>query len=182
MINITTDRLIIRDHIVDDLKDLHKLISDNEVMYFLPETKTTSLAESKKNLTTAIEEINKANRTKFFFAIINKKNNSYIGEIGVTKTAECSEGNIMNLGYFIIKDYWGRGIIPEASKAVISYAFDFLGTVKIETGCAKLNNKSERVMNKIGLIKEAELKQHSVINNKFYDRVEYRVLKEEWNN
>ena len=181
MIKIMTERLEIRDHVQDDLNDLHSLISNDEVMYFLPEIKTSSLDESQQNLNVSLKEINNKNRTKYFFAVVCKITKEYIGEIGIMKTAECSEGNIMNLGYFILKKHWGKGIIPEASKAVIDYAFKHLNTLKIETGCAKVNNKSERVMEKIGLIKEAELLKHAVIHNKLYDRVEYRILKEEWN-
>lgn len=180
MVRIITERLLIRDHVAEDIADLHKLISNQQVMYFLPEIKTSSLSESQQNLNVALEEAVKVNRSKYFFAIVCNKTSEYIGEIGFTKTAECSEGNVMNLGYFILKEFWGKGIIPEASKAVIKYAFDNIGTIKIETGCAKVNKKSERVMEKIGLIKEAELKKHSVIHGKFYDRVEYRLLKEEW--
>jgi len=47
MVRIETKRLIIRDHILEDLEPLHNLLSNDEVMYFIPDTKTKTIEESK---------------------------------------------------------------------------------------------------------------------------------------
>ena len=180
MIQIETNRLIIRDHIKEDLIPMHELLSDKKAMFYLPEIRTENIEESRENLQLAIDEANATNRSKFFFAIIDKVTEEYIGEIGFTKTSENKNGNVMNLGYFIKEIYWGKGIITEASEAVINYAFTNLNTVKIETGCVTENKGSESVMKKLGLIKEAEFKKHVLLESKVYDRVEYRLFKEEW--
>ena len=180
MITISSARLIIRDHIESDLRDLHRLISDKEIMYYLPEILTNTIEDTKENLGVAISESYNENRTKYFFAIIDKLTDEYIGEIGFTKIKECKEGNIVNLGYFILKENWGKGYVVEASKAIIDYAFVNLNTVKVETGCLKENYKSEKVMIKLGLIKEADYKKHTIMNDKFYDRIEYGITKDEW--
>lgn len=180
MISIETDRLIIRDHIEKDIYPLHKLLSNDKAMYYLPELKTNSLDESKLNLYEAIKESNLENRTKYFFAITDKENNEYIGEIGYTIIIDCSGGKVVNLGYFILQNFWGKGIVTEAAKAVINFAFTQGDVIKVETGCIKNNIGSEKVMKKIGMIKEAEYKNHILLHSVLYDRVEYRLLKEEW--
>ena len=45
MIRIEIKRLTIRDHIPEDLESLHNLLSNDEVMYFMPELKTKTLEE-----------------------------------------------------------------------------------------------------------------------------------------
>lgn len=180
MIEIRTKRLIIRDHILEDLNNLHNLLSNKKTMFYLPEIRTKSISESKENLMSAIEEVNSANREKFFLAIIDEETNEYIGEIGIMKVLNCSEGNVMNLGYFIKESFWGRGIVTEAAEAIISYAFTNLKTFKIETGCIVNNKGSERVMQKLKMTKEADFKRHVLLEDKIYDRVEYRVMIEEW--
>lgn len=180
MIKITTSRLIIRDHIEEDLVAMHELLSDEKTMFYLPGLREKSIEGTKQNLQNAIDEANSVNRRKFFFAIIDKNTQDYIGEIGFTKKIESTLGNVMDLGYLIKEVYWGKGIITEASKAVISYAFNNLSAIKIESGCISDNKGSECVMKKLGMIKEAEFKGHVLLDNKFYDRVEYRLLKEEW--
>jgi [ribosomal protein S5]-alanine N-acetyltransferase len=180
MIHLETPRLIIRDHIDKDLEDLHSLISDEKAMYYLPEVRTRNHEESKENLMVAIYEASLDNREKYFFAIIEKESGKYIGEIGFTVLIDCLYGKVVNLGYFIKPEYWRKGITAEAAREVIDFAFKEGGVIKIETGCVKENTASEKVMLKIGMLKEAELKMHVYLNNKLYDRVEYRMLKDEW--
>ena len=48
------------------------------------------------------------------------------------------------------------------------------------TGCLAENKGSERVMQKNGLIKEAEHKDYEWHDGKMKDRLEYRLLKSEW--
>lgn len=127
-----------------------------------------------------MEEAKAKDRSKYFFAIINKDTQDYIGEIGFTKTMEYTYGNVMNPGYFIKQEYWSKGIVTEAARAIINYAFNNLGTIKIESGCLVENKGSEKVMKKLGMTKEAEFRKHTLLNNMLYDRVEYRLLKKEW--
>ena len=49
MIHIETDRMILRDHIQQDLLELHSLLSDETVMYYLPDIQTTTLEGSQEN-------------------------------------------------------------------------------------------------------------------------------------
>ncbi|WP_238881500.1 GNAT family N-acetyltransferase [Clostridium sp. YIM B02551] len=180
MIKLETERLIIRDHIEEDINSLHSLISNDEAMYYLPEIRTNTLDKSKENLYEAIKESKMEKRTKFFFGIIIKATNEYIGEIGYTVIIDSAEGKVVNLGYFILPKFWGKGFVTEAAREVINYAFSQEDIIKIETGCVTENVGSEKVMKKLGMIKEGESKQHVLLNSQLLDRVEYRLLKKEW--
>jgi ribosomal-protein-alanine N-acetyltransferase len=180
MIKLETDRLIIRDHTEDDIVDLHKLLSDSKVMYYLQDLKTNGIEESESNLRVSINESNSDSRGKYFLAITDKKTNEYIGEIGVTKLLDSKFGNKFELGYFILEKYWGKGIVTESSRAVLDYCFNELNAMKVIAGCNKDNLGSEKIMKKLGMVKEAEFINHVVLNGKICDRVEYRMLKEEW--
>jgi [ribosomal protein S5]-alanine N-acetyltransferase len=180
MISIETNRLIIRDHIAEDLLPLHSLLSNEQAMYYIPDLRIENLKESNANLSVAINEANLKVRGKYFFAIIMKNTNEYVGDIGFTVMISSPYGKIVNLGYFSLPRFWGKGVITEAAEAVVDFAFKDAGVFKIETGCIKDNVGSERVMQKLGMIKEAELKMHVWLNNKLFDRLEYRMLREEW--
>lgn len=180
MIKIETTRLLIRDHIEADLLPLHSLLSNEEAMYYIPDLKTTNIKESYDNLALAMNEAKLSNREKYFFAIINKGTNEYVGDIGFTVIIDSPYGKIVNLGYFSLPKFWGNGLITEAAEAVLDFAFNNAGVLKIETGCIKANKGSEKVMQKVGMIKEADMKLHIFLHNKLFDRVEYRMLKEEW--
>jgi ribosomal-protein-alanine N-acetyltransferase len=180
MIKLETNRLIIRDHIESDIDGLHSVLSDKDLMFYIQDIATSNFEESLANLNFAMEEAKSSHRTCFFFAIIDKETNEYIGNVGTTKLRETVDGNVMELGYFIKREYWGKGIVTEAAKEVIKFCFEDLGTLKIETGCNADNTASEKIMKKLGMIKEADLKLKVVIDGKFYDRVEYRLLKSEY--
>jgi ribosomal-protein-alanine N-acetyltransferase len=180
MVQLYTERLIIRDHVLDDLTEHHELLSDEKSMRYLPEIKTKNLNESKANLLKSIEEAGSKDRKLYFFRIENKNTKEYIGEIGYTATKETPFGKIVDMGYFIKEKHWGKGYTTEALKRVIEYAFEDDNVYRISTGCIKENKGSEKVMIKSGMIKEAEYKEYQLHENKLKDRVEYILLKHEW--
>jgi ribosomal-protein-alanine N-acetyltransferase len=180
MIQLYTERLITRDHILGDLPEHHKLLSDEISMRYLPDIKTKNMEESKENLVKSIEEANSKNRKLYFFRMENKNTKEYIGEIGYTVKQETPFGKIVDMGYFINEKHWGKGYTTEGLRKVMEFVFKRNNVYRISTGCIKENRGSEKVMVKCGMIKEAEHKEYQLHENKLIDRVEYRLLKHEW--
>jgi ribosomal-protein-alanine N-acetyltransferase len=180
MIELTTDRLIIRDNMDSDLQGLYELTSNPFEMRYMRSTKIESYEEAVKNLNESIEESKKQNRTKYYFAIVDKKNNTYIGAIGYVVEATTPRGKLVDLGYFIKREYWNKGIVTEAGRKVVEYAFIRDDVYKIEAGCLKENPASEKVMKKLGMKKEGELRTHQYHENEWKDRILYGLIKEEW--
>jgi len=180
MIKLSTERLIIRDPLLTDIDNWHRLLSNVETMYYLQDILTHTLEESRKNLETAVAESKSKNRNKYFFAIEDKETGAFIGSIGYTVTEVTPVGKLVEMGYFILSEFHGKGYIPEALKEVIKFAFKDDKVYRISTGCLRENQASERVMQKCGLIKEAEYKSYIWHDGKMKDRVEYRLLRDEW--
>jgi [ribosomal protein S5]-alanine N-acetyltransferase len=179
MIMLTTERLIIRDHVLSDLESHHLLMSNDTNMLYLQDIRTRSLEDSEQNLMLAIDEITNPNRKFYFFRIENKLK-QHIGEIGYTVLETTPVGKIVEVGYFLHSGFWGNGYATEALKAVMRYAFMENGVFRITTGCCKDNLGSEKVMIKCGMTKEGEHKQCQWQEGKMRDRVSYRMLKDEW--
>lgn len=180
MIQFDSQRLIIRDYLETDIDAFHQLFTNDDVMNLMPEVKTHSLDESKKFLYESIAESKFDNRNKFFFAIVLKETGAYIGEIGFSVKIDCDEGRVVNLGYFIFPQYWGKGYVTEAVNLLMDYAFLYLDVIKVESGCLHANIGSLKVMEKVGMTRESYLVKHMYYNGKLHDRVDYRMLKEEW--
>ena len=180
MKRLETERLIIRDPLVTDIDGWHQLLSDAKTMYYLDDIMTSTLEESRKNLEVAITESQNPNRTKYFFAVEHGNSGDFIGTVGYTVTNETPHGKFAGLGYFILPKYHGQGFMTEAVKEVIRFAFEDDSVYRISTGCLSENRASERVMQKCGFIKEAEFKSLIWHDGKMKDRVEYRLLKNEW--
>lgn len=181
MVKLESQRLVIRDHIEDDLLEIHSLLYHPVEMYFLPNLRSNSIDESRIRLDEAINEANRSsNREKYFFAML-LKDNSYVGEIGYTVIKHKHNNNkTVNLGYFIKQKYWGRGYTTEAAKKVIHFAFTDGHVKKIETGCLVNNCASEKVMIKCGFKKQRTIKKAVFMNDKWRDRVEYELTKRDY--
>lgn len=179
-IKLETKRLIIRDHTIEDLHSHHLIFSDERVMYYLQDIKTKTLADSKSNLLSSIEEIGLESRKKYFLKIESKDLKDHIGEIGYTVTDFTPLGKLVHLGYFIFEKHWGHGYVTEALKEIMRFAFEENEVFRITTGCIKENIGSERVMINCGMTKEGEYKQCEWHDGKMKDRVSYRLLKSEW--
>ncbi|MGL4484603.1 MAG: GNAT family N-acetyltransferase, partial [Anaerovoracaceae bacterium] len=65
------------------------------------------------------------------------------------------------MGYWIGKEYWGQGIITEAAKAVMKYAFskDGLDLDIMAIGTSPVNKRSQRVIEKLGFEYEGTLRK-----------------------
>jgi len=180
MIHLSTKRLFIRDPLPSDIDGWHRLLSDPKTMYFLPDIMTRSLDESRQNLDVALDEAQKPNRTKYFFTIENSEIREFIGTVGYTVIKETPLGKFAGSGYFILPEYHGQGYMTEALNEVIRFAFEDDGVYRISTGCITENRASERVMQKCGFTKEAEFKCYTWHDGRIKDRVEYRLLRDEW--
>ena len=180
MVQLFTERLLIRDHTLNDLYNYHELLSDNKSMRYLTFLKTSNLEESKQILQKAIDEANSDDRKYYFFWIENKITKDFIGEVGYNVILSTPFGKIATIGYYIKKNYWNNGYATEATKKIIDYAFTENNVYRFIGECIKENIGSEIVMKKCGMIKEGEYKEYALNEDKLKDSVQYRLLKYEW--
>lgn len=181
MIRLETPRLLIRDHVWEDLDSHHALFSDPVVMRCLPDLMTRSMEASRANLQRAIDEITTEPRTCYFLRIEHLQSGEHIGEIGYTVEQRTPAGKLASMGYFIWARFWGMGYTSEALRELIRFAFEEDSVVRVSAGCLTENRGSERVMQKCGMIKEAERIKCQWHEGLLKDRVEYRLLYSEYN-
>ena len=180
MIQLVTERLILRDPKLEDFNAWHRLMSDPKTMYYLDDLRTHSPEESLNNLNIAIEEASRLDRTKYFLAVELRETGAFLGSIGYTVEETTPQGSIVHAGYFFFPEYHGQGYATEALQEVIRFAFEENNVYYLKTGCIVENKASERVMQKCGLLKEAEHKACTLHDGRMKDRVFYGLLKEDW--
>lgn len=100
-----------------------------------------------------------------------------IGAIGLGIDARFDRAE---LGYWIGKPYWGRGNCTEASRAVMEWGFTDLNLNRIFAVHFKRNPASGRVMQKLGMKQEGQLRQHIKRWDRYEDMVVYGILRSEW--
>ena len=86
------------------------------------------------------------------------------GTIGIKDSYYVSKK--ANIGYWIGKQYQGKGIATECVKLVVNYAFDDLKLEEISAYVFPDNNSSIRVLEKNGFEKTKEINVYHPISNK----------------
>lgn len=180
---LKTERLILRKFTENDLNDIYRIFSDVDVNRFLPWFPLRTIEEAKIFYIERYEKKYKQEKA-YNYAIYLRKNNRPIGYINV------SMDESYDFGYGLSKEFWSKGIVTEASKAVIQQ----LKTDGIPyiTATHDVNNpRSGEVMKKLGMkyqysYEEQWQPKDILVTFRMYqlnfDGNNYRVYKEYWNN
>jgi len=100
-----------------------------------------------------------------------------VGSIGIVLRTDV-ERICVELGYFIGESYWNKGIMTEAVKQMVTYAFtNFPYLRKIYATPFEFNIASQKVLQKAGFELEAILKQAAIKNGKIIDEHYYSLFK-----
>lgn len=143
---LTTDRLTLRPWRESDLNDFYEYASVDGVGQMAGWNPHRNMEESKEILSHFIE-----GRHDFALEYQGK----VIGSLGVKEYNEKNYPELAalqgrELGYTLSKDYWGRGLMPEAVKAVVDWLFNEQKLDFIIVGHFDWNGQSKRVAQKCG--------------------------------
>ncbi len=139
-----------------------------------------TIEEAETDFDNVLAGMKSDDRRFYFFHMETKETYEQVGSIGYTVMDNTPYGKLVHLGYFTYPEFWSNGYVTEALKRILEFAFKENGVYRVSTGCLKENKGSERVMQKCGMIKEADKKEYEYHDGKMKDRVEYRLLKSEW--
>ena len=142
---LQTKRLILRPWSENDAEELYKYASDLEVgppAGWPPHTSAQNSSEIIRTVLSAPET----------YAVCLKENGKPIGSVGLHRNDLAERDDEYELGYWIGKPFWGQGLIPEASRELLRYAFEDLGMSRIWCGYYDGNEKSRRVQEKLGFV------------------------------
>ena len=171
---LETHRLILRRYRIEDAEDMfNNWASDPEVTKFLTWPTHTNVDVTRYVLNDWIPHYDDGGF--FNWAIELKENGSVIGNIAAVRVYE--EAEAAEIGYCMGRAFWGRGIMPEALRAVKDYLFDTVGLNRIEAHHDVNNPKSGRVMEKAGMKREGIRRGGGKNNQGICDVAGYALLR-----
>jgi [ribosomal protein S5]-alanine N-acetyltransferase len=103
-----------------------------------------------------------------------------IGEIALNQRDEDRRNERVELAYSLSRQHWGKGLMTEAARAFINRAFQAYSFNRMFATCDPRNVGSCRVLEKIGMKREGQLRSHLKWNGEFRDRLYYGILRSEW--
>lgn len=101
---------------------------------------------------------------------------SAVGGIGFVLKEDVYRRSI-EIGYWLSEDFWGRGIMTQAVRAMTDYAFDNFDVCRIYAGVFEWNRGSMRVLEKAGYDFEARLKKSITKNGQCIDEMIYAIIR-----
>jgi len=172
------ERLLFRKFLLSDAKDLLLIRSNDDVMRFMDVDRFESISDAEK-LINSIEEAYKK-QEGITWAIIERLSNSFIGYFGFWRMIP--EHCRAEIGYALKREYWGKGNMYETINRTVRFGFENIKLHSIEANVNPANEKSKRVLEKIGFKKEAYFRENYLFNNKFLDSIIYSLLEKDLTN
>jgi [ribosomal protein S5]-alanine N-acetyltransferase len=154
-----TQRLLLRVPKLSDAQRVFLYASDAETVRYLSFERHDSIKGVEIFLETCLEAREKAET--FEYAICLKNTAELIGMISIRDVPSFNPC----FGYVLMKPYWGNGYVSEALSMLMSWAWAQPHIYRLWAFCDVDNPASARVMEKVGMIKEAVLKRWHMAPN-----------------
>lgn len=173
---VETQRLILRRFTEDDAQNMYdNWACDPEVTKYLRWAPHQSVEVTSGLLKSWVALYKEPNY--YHWAIVLKENDMPIGSIGILDVSELDDSG--EIGYCMGKNWWGQGLMTEAAKAVIDFAFKKAGFHRLEAYHSVNNPASGRVMQKAGMTREGVSRQKYKCAMGYQDCVLYAILQQD---
>lgn len=167
---LKTKRLILRLHVAEDFAAVHSWASNPK------NTRYMAFGPNSEEDTKAFLANVKPGQD---FAVVHKNEKRVIGSCGIYTDDSTYMGNV---GWILHEDYWKQGYGTELGKELIRYGFEDLKLGRIQAPCAAVNYGSYRVMEKIGMHREALRRKAfwARVDKEWIDELGYAILAEDY--
>ena len=141
---LITERLTLRQLVVNDEQEIFTLRSDIEINKYLDRQVSNTIDDARDFINKVNENINK--NDSLYWAITLSDKNILIGTICLFGFSD--ENYKCEIGYELLTNFQGQGIMKEAVEKVIDYAFNTIKVKKIEAFLHRDNQSSIKLLEK----------------------------------
>lgn len=175
---VLTERLCLRAYCEDDLENIFQLRSNPDVMKLLygePMTREEAREALDRYLATRRFD---ADGDELKLAVERRADGAYLGNLKLQiLSIEHLQGEI---GYVFNPQYHGRGYAREAATAALDLGFRHFGMHRIRAHCDARNTASWRLMEKLGMRREAHFRESEFFKGVWAEDFIYAILAREW--
>lgn len=170
-----SERLIFRRIVLGDANDIFLIRSNDEVMRFMDVPRHYSIGDAEKLIHLSDESYKK--EAGINWAIVEKQSNEFIGYIGfIRMTPEHCRAEI---GYALKPEFWGKGYMYETINRLVRFAFEEMKLHSIEANVNPLNEKSKKVLERVGFKQEAYFRENYLFDGNYLDSLIYSLLEKD---
>lgn len=142
---LTTERLTLRQLLINDDHEIFTLRSDSEINKYLDRQLSNTIDDARNFIIKVNENIKK--NVALYWAITFSDRNILVGTICLYGFSD--ENDNCEIGYELLTNFQGQGIMKEAVEKVIDYAFNTIKVKKIEAFFHRDNQSSINLLEKV---------------------------------
>jgi RimJ/RimL family protein N-acetyltransferase len=175
---LVTERLSLRAFCPSDLDALLAVYGRDDVVRYLYEDAYTE-ADARAALDTRMARRTiDAEGDKVAFAVARRSDGVMVGDCVLAWTSE--QHSQAEIGYAMHPDHHGAGYATEAARELLRIAFDEVGVHRVIGRAEARNVASARVMEKLGMRREAHLIENEYVKDEWQSEFVYAMLQREW--
>jgi ribosomal-protein-alanine N-acetyltransferase len=169
---IKTNRLLLRQFVESDIENVFKGLSHPLIIKHYGISFDT--LESTKEQMAWFSDLEKSG-TGMWFAVCSLDNKNFFGAGGLNGISK--EHKKAEIGFWLLPDYWGKGIMKEAMQQICDFGFNKLGLHRIEGFVEAENINCKNAMAKLDFQSEGTMRDCEIKNGKFISLDIYAKLK-----
>ena len=173
---IKGDRINLRKLRKSDAESIQKHAKDKEISRYTTLPHPYKLEHAQYFIKLTHKKMRK--KESYEFGIELKGTKKIIGMIGLMNIEFKNKKS--ELGYWLGKEYWRKGLTTESLGLVLKFGFEELKLEKIYAKVMYPNIASANLLKKNGFKLEGRLRKNTLKNGKLMDDLIYGLLKEEW--
>ncbi|WP_126971427.1 GNAT family N-acetyltransferase [Gynurincola endophyticus] len=168
---IRTDKIMMRPFEDTDLEQVFNGLSNPDVIrYYGVSYDSLEACKEQMQWYKQLQE----NNTGAWWAICSLDNKVFYGASGISGYSK--QHHKAEIGYWLLPEFWGRGIITTAAALVCLYAFELFALHRIEAIIEPQNASSKKVMHKLGFQYEGTMRDAEIKNGQYIDLEMYSKL------
>lgn len=181
--SLITDRLVLRLPRTSDIPATRKLLLDN-AEHLRPWSPAAKPGQDPLSLVEMTRTVTRQRRqwredSAYTFLIEMRHEPKLIGRVVLSEVVRGAFDNA-SLGYWIDKQHQRAGLMTEAVKAVMRFAFVDLGLHRLQAAVIPHNAGSRRVLAKAGFREEGLAQRYLQIAGRWQDHVLFAITSEEF--
>lgn len=171
---LTTRRLLLRRFAPDDAEEVAEYAASPEWGRYLVNVPQPFTPRDAEEFVVRFASPETSGATVMFAIVLDGK---VIGEAYLNLDAQNQRAE---LGYSLSPEHWGKGLATEAARAVMDWGFQTSRLNKVFATCDPRNEPSRRVLERLGMSLEGQLRRHLLWRGEFRDVLHYGLLRGEW--
>ena len=144
-----TERLTLRELSIDDKQDIFALRSNTEINKYLNRVSSSTIEDAINFIKKINDNIKK--NDSIYWVVTLTKSKTFVGTICLY--AFSNDENKCEIGYELLTNFQGQGVMKEATEKIINYAFATIKIKKVEAFSHKKNKNSTKLLKKLGFTK-----------------------------